>query len=192
MSNSVPLTLALPPASVSFPFPPFASEELCFPDLATNSGGTREITFRLACPPPDAANLCEPDVCWMASDPLVRRDWDLCSRWLLPWVPLTLSLRLSSGSFFIFMEIFLTVRGDLILSGKDQLIELLFFAGFGLEGGEKPTVLGRHSYSAETLPTERQLIPDSLQPQRRENPEERSPREETHRRAPEERSPNKY
>lgn len=34
------------------------------------------------------------------------------------------------------------MRGDLILSGKDQLMELLFLAGFGLEGGEA-TALGR-------------------------------------------------
>ncbi len=46
------------------------------------------------------------------------------------------------------MEIFLTVRGDLILSGKDQLRELLFLAGFGLEGGE-PTALGRSAPSIE-------------------------------------------
>lgn len=49
------------------------------------------------------------------------------------------------------MEIFLTVRGDLILSGKDQLIELLFLAGFGLEGGEKLAVLGRSRQSAKEM-----------------------------------------
>lgn len=47
------------------------------------------------------------------------------------------------------MEIFLTVRGDLILSGNDQLMELLFLAGLGLEGGEKPTALGRSTPSVD-------------------------------------------
>lgn len=46
------------------------------------------------------------------------------------------------------MEIFLTVRGDLILSGKDQLMELLFLAGLGLEGGEV-TPFGRSEKSTK-------------------------------------------
>lgn len=52
------------------------------------------------------------------------------------------------------MEIFLTVRGDLILSGKDQLMELLFLAGFGLEGGEL-TTLGRSGTSREEITEQR-------------------------------------
>jgi hypothetical protein len=36
------------------------------------------------------------------------------------------------------MESFLTVRGDFILSGKDQLIELPFFTGLGL--GEEGSI----------------------------------------------------
>lgn len=42
------------------------------------------------------------------------------------------------------------MRGDLILSGKDQLMELLFLAGFGLEGGE-PTALGRSGPSTDEI-----------------------------------------
>lgn len=39
------------------------------------------------------------------------------------------------------MESFLTVRGDFILSGKDQLIELPFFTGlgFGEDGSTTPS-----------------------------------------------------
>lgn len=59
---------------------------------------------------------------------------------LLRGFPLTLSFRLRSGSFFIFIESFRTVRGDLILSGKDQLIDVLLLAGLGLEEGESPPV----------------------------------------------------
>lgn len=40
------------------------------------------------------------------------------------------------------------MRGDFILSGKDQLMELLFLAGFGLEGGEL-TALGRSGASVK-------------------------------------------
>lgn len=43
------------------------------------------------------------------------------------------------------------MRGDLILSGKDQLIELLFLAGFGLEGGEKLMALGRSRQSTKKI-----------------------------------------
>lgn len=50
------------------------------------------------------------------------------------------------------------MRGDLILSGKDQLMELLFFAGFGLEGGEKPTVLGRSGPSTKEITGQKKKI----------------------------------
>ena len=82
----------------------------------------------------------------------------LDSDWLLPLlllllllllgVPFMLSFLLSSGSFFIFMESLRTVRGDLILSGKDQLREPPFLEGLGLEGGEKPA-LGSSGSGAE-------------------------------------------
>lgn len=41
------------------------------------------------------------------------------------------------------------MRGDLILSGKDQLMELLFLAGLGLEGGEV-TPFGRSEISTKS------------------------------------------
>lgn len=80
----------------------------------------------------------------------------------LVWLefPLTLSFLLSSGSFFIFMESFLTVLGDLILSGNGQLIDPLFFRGLGL-GGET-SVEGISALCASTPP-------DPLEEKRRNN-----------------------
>lgn len=75
------------------------------------------------------------DTVWLVSRQLpFSREGEL-SELLWLEVPFTLSFLLSSGSFFIFMESFLTVLGDLILSGKGQLIDPLFFRGLGL-GGE--------------------------------------------------------
>lgn len=49
------------------------------------------------------------------------------------------------------MESFLTVRGDFILSGKDQLTELPFFTGLGLgeDGSETPSSV---SFAAARIP----------------------------------------
>lgn len=74
------------------------------------------------------------DTVWLVSWQLPFREGGL-SELLWLELPFTLSFLLSSGSFFIFMESFLTVLGDLILSGKGQLIDPLFFRGLGL-GGE--------------------------------------------------------
>jgi hypothetical protein len=71
-------------------------------------------------------------------------------------VPFTLSLRLSSGSFFIFMESFLTVRGDLILSGNDQLRELPFLAGLRPEGGGKSGMARSGASAAGKQPGQRE------------------------------------
>ena len=49
------------------------------------------------------------------------------------------------------MESFLTVRGDFILSGKDQFIELPFFTGLGL--GEDGSITPKSVlFVAATLP----------------------------------------
>lgn len=90
------------------------------------------------------------DAVWLVSRELPFCREEGLSELLWLEVPLTLSFLLSSGSFFIFMESFLTVLGDLIRSGKGQLIDPLFFKGLGL-GGET-SVIGISILCASTTP----------------------------------------